>query len=174
MLFRSGIERDEEGKRIAAEPGVCVVEAGTGTGKTLAYLVSALPVAKALDKKLIISTATVALQEQVLHKDIPDLLANSELQFSYMLAKGRGRYLCLAKLDNALRANSSSAAMRDLFRMELQDPADLDRALYERMLDALGKGEWQGDRDEWKQALEDEQWRPVAVEKGQCSGSRCA
>ncbi|HTR00312.1 MAG TPA: ATP-dependent DNA helicase DinG [Candidatus Acidoferrum sp.] len=170
----AGVERDEEGRRTAAEPGVCVVEAGTGTGKTLAYLVSALPVAQALNKKLIVSTATIALQEQVLHKDIPDLLTNSDLQFSYMLAKGRGRYLCLAKLDNALRANGSSAAMRDLFKVELQDPADLDRALYERMLEVLGRGEWQGDRDEWPQAIEDEQWRPVAVEAGQCSGSRCS
>ena len=167
------VECDEAGRRANAEPPVCVVEAGTGTGKTLAYLVAALPVAKALDKKLIISTATVALQEQVLFKDIPDLLQNCDLQFTYALAKGRGRYLCLAKLDNALRANSSSDAMRDLFKVELQDPADLDRGLYEKMLDALGKGEWQGDRDDWKQVLEEEQWRPVAVEAGQCSGSRC-
>lgn len=170
----ASVESDAEGRRSTSEPGICVVEAGTGTGKTLAYLVAAIPVAQALNKKLIISTATVALQEQVLHKDIPDLLKNSEMQFSYMLAKGRGRYLCLAKLDNALRANSSSDAMRDLFKMELQDPADLDRALYERMLDSLGKGDWQGDRDDWKDMIEDEQWRPVAVEAGQCSGQRCA
>ncbi len=168
------VECDAEGHRTAPEPAVCVVEAGTGTGKTLAYLVSALPVAMALDKKLIISTATVALQEQVLFKDIPDLLQNCDMQFTYALAKGRGRYLCLAKLDNALRANSSSDAMRDLFKVELQDPADLDRGLYEKMLDVLGKGEWQGDRDDWQQVMDEEQWRPVAVEAGQCSGARCA
>ena len=170
----ASVEHDEEGRRLSEEAGVCVVEAGTGTGKTLAYLVSALPVAQALNKKLIVSTATVALQEQVLNKDIPDLLKHSDLQFTYMLAKGRGRYLCLAKLDNALRANSSSAAMRDLFRIELQDPGELDRTLYEKMLELLAKGQWSGDRDEWKQSLEDEVWRPVAVEKGQCSGSRCS
>lgn len=170
----AGVDSDDEGRRSSDEPGICVVEAGTGTGKTLAYLVAAVPVAQALNKKLIVSTATVALQEQVLHKDIPDLLKNSDMQFTYMLAKGRGRYLCLAKLDNALRANSSSEAMRDLFRMEVQDPADVDRALYDRMLDLLGKGEWQGDRDDWKDVIEDEQWRPVAVEAGQCSGNRCA
>jgi ATP-dependent DNA helicase DinG len=65
----TSVDCDEDGRRSAAEPGVCVVEAGTGTGKTLAYLVAAVPVAKALDKKLIISTATVALQEQVLNKE---------------------------------------------------------------------------------------------------------
>jgi ATP-dependent DNA helicase DinG len=169
----AAVAQDEEGRRTAAEPGVCVVEAGTGTGKTLAYLIASIPVAQALNKKLIVSTATVALQEQVMHKDIPDLLKNSELQFSYVLAKGRGRYVCLAKLDNALRANSGSAALRDLFKVEMEDVATLDRALYERFLDSLGNGEWLGDRDDWSSVIEDEQWRPVAVEAGQCSGNRC-
>src|SRR5690606_19308465 len=127
-----------------AGSAICVLEAGTGTGKTLAYLLAALPTAKALDKKLIIATATVALQEQVLYKDIPDLLNNSELQFTFALAKGRGRYLCLSRLDNALRSNSSSDALRDLFQMEVQDPERVDRGLYEAMLEALGNGSWQG------------------------------
>jgi ATP-dependent DNA helicase DinG len=155
-------------------PAICVVEAGTGTGKTLAYLLAAIPVAKALEKKLIIATATVALQEQVIGKDIPDLLKNSDLTFTYALAKGRGRYLCLSRLDNALRSNSSSDAMRDLFKVEVQDPASMDRALYEQMLEKLGNGDWRGDRDEWPDAIDEERWRPVAVEHGQCSGNRCS
>lgn len=155
-------------------PAICVVEAGTGTGKTLAYLLAAVPVARALEKKLIIATATVALQEQVIGKDIPDLLLNSELQFTYALAKGRGRYLCLSRLDNALRSNSSSDAMRDLFKVEVQDPASMDRALYEQMLEKLGNGDWRGDRDEWPDAIDEERWRPVAVEHGQCAGNRCS
>jgi ATP-dependent DNA helicase DinG len=170
----SGVEVDGEGRRCSEEPGICVVEAGTGTGKTLAYLVGALPVAKQLDKKLIIATATVALQEQVMLKDIPDLLRNSELQFTYALAKGRGRYLCLAKLDNALRSNSSSDAMRDLFKIEMVDPANVDRALYEKMLESLSQGDWAGDRDDWIEVLEEDRWRTVAVEAGQCSGNRCS
>lgn len=172
----ASVESDEEGRRIAADPGICVVEAGTGTGKTLAYLVAALPVAKALDKKLIIATATVALQEQVLFKDLPDLLRNSELQFTFALAKGRGRYLCLAKLDNALRtgSNASSDALRDLFQVEMGDPSTVDRALYENMLDTLSRGDWQGDRDDWPEVLEEDRWRTVAVEHGQCSGSKCS
>ena len=47
---------------------ICVVEAGTGTGKTIAYAVAAIPIAQALGKKLVISTATVALQEQLFHR----------------------------------------------------------------------------------------------------------
>ena len=170
----AAVEMDAEGRRSSEQPGVCVVEAGTGTGKTLAYLVAALPVAKALDKKLIIATATVALQEQVMLKDIPDLLRNSEVQFTYALAKGRGRYLCLAKLDNALRSNSSSDAMRDLFKIEMIDPANVDRALYEKMLESLSQGDWEGDRDDWIEVIEEDRWRTVAVEAGQCIGNRCS
>lgn len=168
------VEQDEEGRRISAEPGVCVVEAGTGTGKTLAYLLGAIPVAQALDKKLVIATATVALQEQVLHKDIPDLLGNSDLHFTYALAKGRGRYLCLSKLDNALRNNSSADALRDLFQMEIAETGKNDHVLYEQMLESVASGQWQGDRDDWPQVLEDDTWRAVAVEHGQCSGPRCS
>lgn len=165
---------DGAGEDEAHEPAICVLEAGTGTGKTLAYLLAALPTAKALDKKLIIATATVALQEQVLYRDIPDLLGNSELQFTFALAKGRGRFLCLARLDNALRSNASADALRDLFRMEVQDPAQVDRQLYESMLESLGNGSWQGDRDDWPANITEEQWRPVAVEQGQCAGNRCS
>jgi ATP-dependent DNA helicase DinG len=170
----TSVAQDEAGERTSHIDAICVVEAGTGTGKTLAYLLAALPAAQALNKKLVIATATVALQEQVIYKDIPDLLKNSDLRFTYALAKGRGRYLCLSKLDAALRSNSSSDALRDLFKVEVQDPASMDRALYENMLETLSNGDWQGDRDDWKQSITEEQWRPVAVEQGQCSGNRCS
>ena len=53
---------------------ICVVEAGTGTGKTLAYLLAVLPLAQKHDYKVVVATATVALQEQVIFKDIPEIL----------------------------------------------------------------------------------------------------
>ncbi|MDR2213987.1 MAG: ATP-dependent DNA helicase DinG [Pseudomonadales bacterium] len=170
------VEQDAEGHRQSDEPGVCVVEAGTGTGKTLAYLVAALPVAQALDKKLVIATATVALQEQVLFKDIPSLLQHSDLRFTYALAKGRGRYLCLAKLDNLLRhsGNASLDALRDMFQTDIKAQGETERALYENMLEQLSSGAWQGDRDDWPQVLDDNTWRAVAVEHGQCAGNRCS
>ena len=81
---------------------VTVIEAGTGTGKTMAYLLALLPTARFLDKTLVVATATVALQDQLINKDIPDLLANTDLDFSYTLVKGRRRYLCTQKLHNLL------------------------------------------------------------------------
>lgn len=170
----SSVEMDEEGKRISPYPPLCVVEAGTGIGKTIAYLLSVIPLAKAMEKKVVLATATVALQEQVINKDIPDLLQNSDMQFSYSLAKGRGRYLCLSKLDNVLKSSSSQDAMFDLYGLELEDASEEDRAFYQDMLDALIDGKWKGDRDDWPTVINDNQWRNVAVEKGQCSGNRCS
>ena len=92
------IKTDDEGRR-ESEPAVVAVEAGTGTGQTVAYSLAAIPTAKAAGKRLVIATATVALQEQIVHKDLPDLMRNSGLNFSFALAKGRWRYLCLSKLD---------------------------------------------------------------------------
>ncbi|MEX2366894.1 MAG: DEAD/DEAH box helicase, partial [Pseudohongiellaceae bacterium] len=170
----SSVAVDNEGLRLESVPAIAVIEAGTGTGKTIAYMVPAIPVAQALGKKLVIATATVALQEQVMFKDIPDLLRNSDMRFSYALAKGRGRYLCLSKLDNQLRSNSSQLAMQDLYGMDMEDAVQPDHALYQEMLDALSADEWKGDRDDWPRTLEDAQWRNVSVEHGQCSGSRCS
>ena len=135
----SAIELDDEGKRIGDSPALCVVEAGTGTGKTIAYLVAVLPIAKALGKQVVIATATVALQEQIMFKDIPELKANTDMDFTSLIAKGRGRYLCLSKLENILRTNSSQEAMQDLYGLDLEDPSKLDKQIYQDMMDALDK-----------------------------------
>ena len=108
------IQQDDDGNRVSNQQ-VCVVEAGTGTGKTLAYLISTIPLAKDLNKKIIVSTATVALQEQLVVKDIPDVAKNSGLEFKYALAKGRGRYLCVHKLDQELKDQRMQDAAMDMF-----------------------------------------------------------
>jgi ATP-dependent DNA helicase DinG len=153
---------------------LCVVEAGTGTGKTLAYLLAAIPIAQASEKTLVIATATVALQEQVLLKDLPELRDHSGLSFNYALAKGRGRYLCLAKLDSALSNAASSEATMALYPDEqalLLDEAT--ESLFHRLLDALGSGAWAGDRDAWPDVIEDGLWRRLSTDHAQCSGRRC-
>ena len=74
---RGTIKTDDEGKRLG-DPAVVAVEAGTGTGKTVAYSLATIPTAKAAGKRLVIATATVALQEQLVHKDLPALVAQFE------------------------------------------------------------------------------------------------
>lgn len=153
---------------------ICVIEAGTGTGKTLAYVLGTLPVARHFKKKVVLATATVALQEQVTLKDLPDILQHSELAFSFTLAKGRGRYLCLSRLDLLLQGNASLDAMADLYGEVLTPPNAHTLALYERMFRKINAGEWQGDRDDWEELLSDQDWMPVTVDNGQCIGQKCS
>lgn len=78
---------------------IIVVEAGTGIGKSLAYILGSIPLALASKKKVCIATATVALQEQLLNKDLPFFSKQSGLNFTFGLVKGRQRYVCLSKLE---------------------------------------------------------------------------
>ncbi|MCS6886025.1 MAG: ATP-dependent DNA helicase [Acidobacteriota bacterium] len=86
--------------------GVLLCEAGTGTGKTLAYLLPAV----ALGRRVIVSTATMALQEQLYYKDIPFIEQMLERKLQVACLKGRTNYLCLYKLKKA----ETSAVLRDL------------------------------------------------------------
>jgi ATP-dependent DNA helicase DinG len=80
-----------------------VVEAGTGVGKSLAYLVPAILFALEQHKKAIVSTHTINLQEQLVHKDIPILKKILPVEFEAALLKGRHNYLCPRRLERALQ-----------------------------------------------------------------------
>jgi ATP-dependent DNA helicase DinG len=169
-----GIKLDDEGRR-AGEPAVAVVEAGTGTGKTVAYCLAAIPIARHLGKPLVISTATVALQEQIVLKDLPDIQRNAGLNFQFSLAKGRGRYVCLSKLDQLLSENQSAASRQQGFADE-GFKLDIDEAglkLYSSMVDALATSKWDGERDSWPAALDDQDWSRLTTDHIQCTNRRC-
>src|ERR687893_1533439 len=78
-----------------------VVEAGTGTGKTLAYLVPAIAAATARGSRIVISTGTKNLQEQLMEKDIPFLQTVLPRKFSAAYMKGRSNYACLYRINKA-------------------------------------------------------------------------
>lgn len=171
------IELDDENVREpdTASPHICVVEAGTGTGKTIAYLLPSIAIAKALGKKLVVSTATVALQEQIVNKDLPELHRQSGLSFTFSLAKGRGRYLCLSKLDNLLAEYESGLnPTRALYEDEMPSVTAQGVKLYQSMMEALAGNKWNGERDTWPQALEQEQWQIITTDHRQCTGRRCS
>ena len=92
--------------RSLSEERHLVVEAGTGVGKSLAYLVPAIMHAKEQKKKAIVSTYTINLQEQLIYKDIPILQKTLPFEFEAALWKGRQNYLCPKRLERAL-SNSS-------------------------------------------------------------------
>ena len=89
--------------RSLAEESPLVVEAGTGVGKSLAYLVPAVLYAVEQKKKAIISTYTINLQEQLMYKDIPIVQKLLPVEFEAMLWKGRANFLCPARLERAMQ-----------------------------------------------------------------------
>ncbi len=104
--FEFRAEQQEMAARIAKaleDEQHLVVEAGTGVGKSLAYLVPSVLFALERHKKAIISTHTINLQEQLLHKDIPILKKVLPVEFEAALMKGRQNYLCPRRLDRALQ-----------------------------------------------------------------------
>jgi ATP-dependent DNA helicase DinG len=145
------------------------VQAGTGTGKSLAYLVPALRHALTSDGgTVVVSTATIALQRQLIERDLPrlsdalgDLLGREPV---FAILKGRRNYLCLHKVHGAAA----------------EDPAD---SLFDaRTVSAIGRQvtrlhEWAattgtGDRDELVPGVDDRAWRQVSVNARECIGAQ--
>ncbi|MFV8312418.1 ATP-dependent DNA helicase [Mycobacteroides chelonae] len=149
-----------------------VVQAGTGTGKSLAYLVPALAHAIEESSPVVVSTATIALQRQLVDRDLPRLaeaLAPSLARKPrFAILKGRGNYLCLNKLHNGAASDqeapdtlfepfAASALGRDVQR--LNDWAETTKT---------------GDRDELKPGVPDRSWSQVSVSARECLGAtRC-
>ncbi len=90
-----------------------IVEAGTGVGKSFAYLIPAIEHALRSGGRVVISTHTIALQEQLIHKDIPFLRSVFPEEFSAVLVKGRSNYLGLRRLTRASRGQHKLFARRD-------------------------------------------------------------
>ena len=83
------------------------VEAGTGVGKSFAYLVPAIMATSKGKGRFLISTYTITLQEQLINKDIPFLAEHLPFNFTAVLAKGRSNYICLRRLEFALRKSTT-------------------------------------------------------------------
>ncbi len=162
---------------------IAVVQAGTGVGKSLAYSVPAIAMALARGTRVLISTATVALQEQLVHKDLPALASRMEQPFQFALAKGRGRYVCKLKLERlagGAAGGEDGLPDDDLFpeeaaaqRQRPRHDAEARMRFYASMADALATGGWDGDRDTLDSPPEPEVWSPVAAEASSCTGKHC-
>ncbi|PVZ68951.1 ATP-dependent DNA helicase DinG [Pelagibaculum spongiae] len=167
-----GIGCDSKGKRLG-ENHICVIEAGTGTGKTLGYLVAGLPIAKARNKKLLVATATVALQEQILNKDLPLLREKTSAVFTYALAKGRGRYLCPSNLYKTLDQQMDQSSMADFFGYSSDQPSEYKLQRYRELQETFEAKDWDGDKDSLERPLADADWRPITSDHHRCLGRRC-
>ncbi|HDZ3740683.1 ATP-dependent DNA helicase DinG [Vibrio cholerae] len=142
-----------------------VAEAGTGIGKSLSYLMAVIPVAVVNKRKVVISTATVALQEQLLNKDLPLYRRISDQNFSFILAKGRQRYCCSERLAAAYGIDDGQIALFE------SKPKPYETELLAELHTALSQGKWDGDRDGWPSPISDELWSVIVSDKHSCNGS---
>jgi ATP-dependent DNA helicase DinG len=146
---------------VIEESGTLLTEAGTGTGKTLAYLVPAI----LSGHRVLVSTGTKNLQEQICFKDIPALRDALDLPFTATLMKGRGNYLCLHRLAQIEDSGGSS-----LFG-DAEDPA---RAVFLPVIQDWAARTDTGDRAELSELPEDlPLWREIAAEADACLGADC-
>lgn len=147
-----------------------LVQAGTGTGKSLGYLVPALARVGESEQPIVVATATLALQAQIVNRDIPRLLQalepRPESQAQVALLKGRNNYLCLHKLEGGYPEDEPDA----LFDM----PSSTSRVGEEvvRLREWADRTET-GDRDELKPGVSDRAWAQVSVSAAECLGRRC-
>lgn len=168
----------EVAKALASEGGAAVIEAPTGTGKSMAYLIAGVAVARAQKKKLLIATATIALQEQLVARDIPLYLSLNGIEAKVALAKGRGRYVCPRNLRMAGNSLGDAAQMGLGFDADLalwtKPPAERDKQALGKLVDALDKGTWDGDMDTAPESASDMLRSMITTSAGGCTGRRCA
>ena len=165
----------EVAKALAEPAGAAVIEAPTGTGKSMAYLIGGLEVARAQKKKLVIATATVALQEQLVQRDIPQYMKLCGVEAKVALAKGRGRYLC----PRNLRAAGAEPSAQGGFEFDAdvalwsRPPAERDTKAIEKLGKAFESHEWNGDIDTSPEPLSDLVRGMVTTSAGGCTGRKC-
>ena len=153
-------------------PIICV-EAPTGTGKTMAYLVSCLPIAKTRNKKLVIASANVALQEQILNKDIVEAKKYSSVDFEYALAKGRSRYVCIRNLINLTEENSNSPALFEDALLWDEKPTKSDLDQLSDMADSYTSTKWSGEIDDLERPPDNSLWQKIACNRFTCNSKNC-
>lgn len=138
-----------------------LVEAGTGTGKSLAYLVPAL----LAEKRTVVATATIALQSQLINNDVPLVAEGLGLDVSAAVLKGRRNYLCLQRLDEFDRSNHQE----QLELLRGRSPGDHLQSIRD-----WAEATATGDREELDPAPPPDVWSAVSVGADECPGaSRC-
>ena len=138
-----------------AERQTLIVEAGTGTGKTFAYLVPAL----LSGKRVIVSTGTKTLQDQLFHRDLPRVRAVLGARLKTSLLKGRANYLCRYRLEHTLKDGRF---------------ASREQAAQAQAIRAWGERSASGDRGEFSDVPEDSPlWPRVTSTAENCLGAEC-
>ena len=180
-LVASTLASGDLGEHPNPVKSIAVIQAGTGVGKSAAYASTAITLALLRKTRVIISTATVALQEQLMQKDLPALSRAMPLPFSFALAKGRGRFVCKIKLE---RLAGNGSAIEELFDdapamakpkafAGQEDPLERRFKLYDTLAGLLAANAWDGDRDNLALPPDPGDWATVAAERHSCTVRHC-
>lgn len=150
---------------------IAVVEGRTGVGKTVGYLVPALVMARELKKKLILSTGTVALQEQLFSRDLPAVLSCMDPQPTFALLKGRGRFVCPTRLGQL----GGNAGQETLFEDATWDrrPEEVEIRWLRKVAQEFDEEKWNGDADTLTTPPPTDLWKRVANNRHSCVGKKC-
>jgi len=152
---------------------ILCVEAPTGTGKTFAYLLSSIPIAKANKKKLIVSSANVALQEQLLLKDIPEAQKYCQVDFEYALVKGRSRYVCIRNLINLCEEKSADSTLFDSDLLFDEPPGKYQLEEMGGLLEDYSAKKWNGEIDDLMRAPDHSIWQKINCNRFTCTAKSC-
>jgi ATP-dependent DNA helicase DinG len=145
--------------RALVEGGNLMVEAGTGVGKSFAYLVPAILFAVRRKKKAVICTNTINLQEQLSEKDLPILKEVLPVEFSFTMLKGRGNYLCTRRLDKAMQQAQSLFTTSEVSEL---------RRIWEWSQETAD-----GSLSDFDHEPDLRVWEQVCSERGLCTPKRC-
>lgn len=155
----------DEGRHLA-------IEAPTGVGKTLSYLIPGIAIARDEQKTLVVSTANVALQDQIYSKDLP-LLRKIIPELKFTAAFGRGRYVCPR---NLAALSTDTAAQGDLLAFlddELTPNSKEEQQRCAKLKADLDSYKWDGLRDHTDQAIDDGLWARLSTDKASCLNRNC-
>lgn len=154
---------------------IVVVEGPTGVGKSLAYILAGGVMARMRGKKLVVTSATVALQEQLVDRDLPFVVEHSGLPLTFALAKGRGRYLCPYRLFGLTAEHAQQSLLEPDPAQAMWDrkpeQAELDQL--RELADAFYHRRWNGDRDAWATVIDDGLWMRVTNDRHGCLKNAC-
>ena len=158
------------------EGGTLLAEAGTGTGKTLAYLVPAI----LSGRRVLISTGTKNLQEQIFFKDLPLLQRVLDVPFTATLMKGRSNYLCRHRWETYKETTESLESVGSFGMFEVEPPVrfersqQFERSVFLPIIDTWVKTTETGDRAELHDLPENVPiWKEVAADAETCLGAEC-
>ena len=152
---------------------ILCVEAPTGTGKTFAYLLSGIAIAKANKKKLIVSSANVALQEQLLLKDIPEAQKYCQVDFEYALVKGRSRYVCIRNLINLCEDSATDSTLFDSSLLFDEPPGKYQLEEMAELLEDYSAKKWNGEIDDLMRTPDHTIWQKINCNRFTCTAKSC-